>query len=105
MDYHSSIIDTLILSHLYTLIQYHDIRTGAELKLLGFDKLINMNAINDIMDYHDTYSEITLEAFNDSDELREELLTAVKTFRNELEQVRFRPDDPIRPFSDREQSK
>ena len=64
MTYPSDIIETLILSHLYTLIKYHDIRTGDELKLLGFDKVVNLNALNDIMDYHDMYSDISLEAYD-----------------------------------------
>lgn len=91
--YHSSVIDTLLLSHLYTLIRYKKIHTGKELYNFGFEKLINTNALTDIMDYMemcaiDKDKELTLGEYKDINnhinKMKDELLKAIERIRNKI---------------------
>ena len=91
--YHSSVIDTLLLSHLYTLIKVHEIHTAKELYNFGFDKLINTNALEDIMSYLDMNmidpdKELSMDDYiemtNHSKEMRDELQKQIKRIRGKI---------------------
>ena len=80
----NEIIETLLYSHLYTLIKLYDIRSGDELRHLGLEKLVNYNALEDIMSYHAMYTEISKEGFNHTDDMRRKLMQTIKEMRDEL---------------------
>ena len=92
-DYHSSVVDMLLLSHLYTLIKVKKIRTAKELYNFGFEKLINTNALDDIMAYLemcaiDKDKELTTEYYNDVtnhvNKMRDELSRAIERIRGKI---------------------
>lgn len=85
MEHHSKkVIDTLLFSHLYTLIKVHNIRSSRELKYFGFDKLYNPNALGDIMEYRTAFNDVSLESLNDEEKIRQELQKFIKNLRDEL---------------------
>lgn len=89
--YHfSRIIENLLYSHLYTLMQLHKIETAYEMKHLGFKKLYNTDALNDIMTFRDVvnipgmdFKEATTH-FKKSEDVRKELQIIIKTIRDDL---------------------
>jgi hypothetical protein len=81
----------LLLSHLYTLIKVHKIKTAKELYNFGFEKLVNTNAMDDIMAYLemcmiDKDKELTAEDLkkfdNHINDMRNELQAAIKRIRD-----------------------
>ena len=83
MDHKDRIIDTLLYSHMYTLMQLHNVRNGFDVKHFCIDKLYNENALNDIMEYRDTYNEVTVSNLLDSS-VRRKLVMIIKNYRDEL---------------------
>ena len=80
----TDIVETLLYSHLYTLIKLWDVRTFQELKHVIDTKLINTNALNDIMDYHAMNSDVSMVSFKHNDDMRRALEVTIKTLKHDI---------------------